>query len=81
MAEAALLGMGGSLRDSDTRSVEWFTPPHVFEALDLTFDLDPAAPEGGVPWIPARDHYEVVAEFPPLDAKLDPPDQEADPDA
>jgi DNA N-6-adenine-methyltransferase Dam len=35
-------------------SSEWYTPPHVFEALGIEFDLDPAAPPGGVPWIPAR---------------------------
>lgn len=38
-------------------SVEWYTPPEVFEALRLTFDLDPAAPPGGVPWVPANTHY------------------------
>lgn len=36
---------------------EWYTPPHVFEALGLEFDLDPAAPPGGVPWIPARQNF------------------------
>lgn len=36
---------------------EWYTPPEIFEALGLTFDLDPAAPPGGVPWVPARHHY------------------------
>jgi hypothetical protein len=35
-------------------SVEWYTPPEVFEALAISFDLDPAAPAGGVPWVPAR---------------------------
>lgn len=40
-----------------TSSDEWFTPPSVFEALGLTFDLDPAAPPGGVPWIPADRHF------------------------
>ena len=39
--------------DNDT----WFTPPFIFEALDLEFDLDPATPPGGVPWIPARKIY------------------------
>jgi DNA N-6-adenine-methyltransferase (Dam) len=34
-------------------SVEWYTPPAVFRALGLSFDLDPAAPTGGVPWVPA----------------------------
>lgn len=33
---------------------EWYTPPRLFEALGLRFDLDPASPlEGPVPWVPA----------------------------
>ena len=34
-----------------------FTPPYIFDALGITFDLDPAAPPGGVPWVPATNHY------------------------
>ena len=34
-------------------SDDWYTPPLVFDALGITFDLDPCAPPGGVPWIPA----------------------------
>lgn len=49
----------GLLHERDWRagSSAWYTPPHVFEALGIDFDLDPAAPPGGVPWIPARRHY------------------------
>ncbi len=36
---------------------DWYTPPAIFDALDITFDLDPCAPPGGVPWIPATNHY------------------------
>jgi hypothetical protein len=36
---------------------EWYTPPELFETLGLTFDLDPAAPPGGVPWVPASRFY------------------------
>jgi hypothetical protein len=39
------------------QSVEWYTPPEVFAALGLRFGLDPAAPPGGVPWLPAKRHY------------------------
>lgn len=35
-------------------STEWYTPPHIFEALGIDFDLDPAAPPGGLAWIPAQ---------------------------
>jgi len=34
-----------------------YTPPFIFDRLGLTFDLDPAAPPGGVPWVPARCYY------------------------
>ena len=44
------------------RSVEWYTPPEIFEALELTFDLDPAAPVEGVPWVPAARHFSVADE-------------------
>lgn len=36
---------------------EWYTPPHVFEALGCKFNLDVASPgEEVVPWIPADWH-------------------------
>jgi hypothetical protein len=38
-------------------SCEWYTPSHVFEALGVEFDLDPAAPPGGVPWVPAARYF------------------------
>jgi hypothetical protein len=31
-----------------------FTPPEIFEALKVEFDLDVCAPTGGLPWIPAK---------------------------
>ena len=37
---------------------EWYTPPDIFTALAMTFDLDPCSPGASiVPWIPARTHY------------------------
>lgn len=34
---------------------EWYTPPHVFLALDVEFNEDVASPGASVtPWIPAR---------------------------
>jgi len=34
-------------------SDDWYTPPFVFDALGLTFDLDPCSPGAGH-WVPAR---------------------------
>ena len=35
---------------------EWYTPPHVFEALGCKFDMDVASPgQCFTPWIPARE--------------------------
>lgn len=40
---------------------EWYTPPHVFDALGCRFDMDVASPGGDVtPWIPAN--YFITAE-------------------
>lgn len=36
---------------------EWYTPPHVFDALGAQFDLDVAAPPGGCAWVPATHFY------------------------
>lgn len=35
-------------------SDDWFTPPHIFEALGERFDLDVAAPPTGPLHVPAR---------------------------
>lgn len=35
---------------------EWYTPPHVFQALGCEFDLDVASPgRFATPWIPAKE--------------------------
>jgi len=35
------------------QSDDWYTPPEIFAALGLTFDLDPCSPGAGH-WVPAR---------------------------
>jgi hypothetical protein len=46
------------LPDTDLLDTDdWYTPPYIFEGLGVTFDLDPCAPKGGVPWVPAARHY------------------------
>ena len=39
------------------QSVDWWTPPKVFDKLDIEFDVDVASPIGGVDWIPAKKYY------------------------
>lgn len=38
-------------------SDDYYTPDSIFEELGIEFDLDVAAPPGGVPWIPAKRFY------------------------
>jgi len=52
--------MGSHHRAFAGESSEWYTPPHVFDALGLRFDLDPATAPGGVPWVPAERHYSAA---------------------
>ena len=41
-------------------TVEWYTPPSLFRALGISFDLDPASPGADVvPWVPAVRHYTI----------------------
>ncbi len=45
-------------RNAAGKTVEWYTPKHIFDALGLVFDLDPCSPgRAVVPWVPAREHY------------------------
>ena len=45
-----------SIEPSVGGSDEWYTPPAIFAALGLTFDLDPCSPGLGH-WVPARALY------------------------
>ena len=38
-------------------SDEQYTPKWIFEEMGVEFDLDVSAPEGGVPWIPAKRYF------------------------
>ena len=37
-------------------SDEWYTPPEIFTALNMLFDLDPCSPGAGH-WVPAKKFY------------------------
>ena len=43
--------------NADNKSVDWYTPPWVFERMGMTFDLAPCQPAMRLPWIPALSRY------------------------
>jgi phage N-6-adenine-methyltransferase len=45
--------------DRGGTNAEWYTPPWIFERLQLQFDLDPCQPAGGLDWIPATRRYSI----------------------
>jgi hypothetical protein len=54
MNDAIKSKVGFSHESPAAMSIEWYTPPHIFQSLGLTFDIDVCAPIGGIPWIPAH---------------------------
>ena len=50
---------GTEIEREPTKSVEWYTPSWVFEALQLEFDLDPASPYDMQTSVPAKTKYTV----------------------
>ena len=43
---------------NEGKSSEWWTPPHIFDALNIDFDLDPCAPSlPAASWIPALKRF------------------------
>lgn len=51
-----MAGVSGLVHEHPmAQTTDWWTPPWIFDALGLTFDLDVASPESGaVPWVPAK---------------------------
>lgn len=50
---------GFSHESQSNVSVDWYTPPWIFERLGLQFDLDPCQPETPISWIPAARTYSL----------------------
>lgn len=51
------MSRGFTHESQHNESAEWYTPPEIFEALGLTFDLDPCSPGEGKDFVPARKRY------------------------
>ncbi len=56
MTNATLFGHEQEVSTSD----DYYTPSWLFEDMAVRFDLDVAAPPGGVPWIPAKQFYTMA---------------------
>jgi len=52
--------LGSRNKEGNPKNDEFYTPEFIFNALGLTYDIDVCAPAGGVPWIPAHNHYSIV---------------------
>lgn len=51
------MSAGFTHESSRARSVEWYTPPWIFEELAIEFDLDPCHPVKKLPWIPVKNTF------------------------
>jgi hypothetical protein len=59
-APAAPAAKSGFTHESTiNESFEWYTPPVIFEAMGLEFDLDPCSPGAGLSFVPAKKHYTI----------------------
>lgn len=50
---------GEPIERSKHKSVEWYTPAWVFDALSINFDLDPASPHDMETHVPAAKKYTI----------------------
>lgn len=54
------MNRGFSHESTHNETKEWYTPPVIFDALGIEFDLDPASPgKEIVSWVPAERHLTV----------------------
>ena len=53
------LDVGIDFVDNQTTD-DHYTPPFIFEALGIEFDMDVSAPINGVPWIPAKRSLSII---------------------
>ena len=59
MSEPSTRAAGFTHDNKNNASVDWYTPPWIFERLGLNFDLDPCQPPNGIAWIPAAKRYSI----------------------
>lgn len=54
------MSSGFSHESPRNESVEWYTPPEIFDALGLVFDLDPCSPGEGKDFVPAAHRFTLA---------------------
>ena len=59
MTNIATVKYGFTHESQRNKTVEWYTPPWVFENLMLSFDLDPCHPTKRLGWIPVKNTYTI----------------------
>ena len=59
MSDRLDMNFGHELIDHGT-SDDYYTPPFIFQALGVRFDLDVSAPPGGLPWVPATKSLSII---------------------
>ena len=47
-----------NIAQKEFTSDDYYTPKWIFDKLQITFDIDVAAPTGGCHWIPAKHYYD-----------------------
>jgi phage N-6-adenine-methyltransferase len=52
-------GAGFSHENYGNTNVEWYTPPWVFQALGMQFDLDPCHPVEPLAWVDIETRYTI----------------------
>lgn len=53
MSNLGRLGFGVA-NSHQGKNDDCYTPPEIFHAMNIEFEMDVCAPVGGLPWIPAR---------------------------
>lgn len=59
MAEIHLQGSLFGSPQTEATNDDWYTPKWVFDTMNIRFDIDVAAPPGGIQWIPADRHFTI----------------------
>lgn len=54
------MSKGFTHESTNNETVEWYTPKWVFDAIGLTYDLDPCSPGSHKTSVPAKKHLTVV---------------------